>query len=136
MIRIERDTFTDESTIGSFYWDDQWICYTLEDMVRDGPKVPGKTAIPAGRYRVVIDFSNRFQKLMPHILDVPGFTGIRIHKGNLAIETEGCPLVGMHRTENRIYECQPAFDIIFSRLQAALAIGGVWLDIGNKTLEA
>ena len=68
--------------------------YTLEDKQRLGPKVNGQTSIPVGKYEVIIDFSNHFQELMPLLIDVPGFEGIRIHKGNWVKDTEGCLLVG------------------------------------------
>jgi hypothetical protein len=76
------------------------LCDTLEDTVRPaGVKIQNKTAIPAGEYKVIYDFSNRFQKLMPHVLkldnsDPDGFTGIRIHSGNTSADTDGCILVG------------------------------------------
>lgn len=80
--------------------------YTLEDTDRDlhdymtvkeikSVKVAGKTAIPyCGKKKVVFDFSQRFQKIMPHILDVKGFEGIRIHNGSFIGDTDGCILVG------------------------------------------
>lgn len=64
----------------------KYLYHTCEDAVRD-VKIPGKTAIPAGEYKVIITFSNRFQKHLPLLLDVPNFTGVRIHAGNVA-ETE------------------------------------------------
>lgn len=110
-------------TIGQLFVDGVPECYTLEDVVRSGPKVPGATAIPAGTYKVVVDFSNRFQRPMPHVLDVPGFDGIRIHPGNTAADTEGCILVGTGRAETAIAHSRDAFDVLLPKLQAALARG-------------
>ena len=76
--------------------------YSLEDVVREVPgrpvaewKVPGKTAIPAGRYRLRWTMSNRFRREMLLLEGVPGFAGIRIHAGNTDADTEGCILLGM-----------------------------------------
>jgi hypothetical protein len=87
-----------EVTLGDLYMDGIWFCHTLEDQDRQleagGLKIEHKTAIPLGTYAVVIDFSTRFQKLMPHVVNVPQFGGIRIHAGNTIFDTDGCILVG------------------------------------------
>ena len=117
VFKIVRDTFTDLTTIGEFYLEDFWLSYCLEDKVRDpGFKIPGATAIPEGFYDLTMDFSHRFQKLMPHILEVPLFTGIRIHKGNTHLDTEGCPMLGMERGKDKIWNCAPAFDFFYELL--------------------
>lgn len=89
---------TPTATPGDLYLDGAWQCKTLEDIDRrlesGGKKIAGQTAIPLGRYRVVIDYSNRFHRDMLHVLDVPQFEGIRIHAGNVTSDTEGCILVG------------------------------------------
>jgi hypothetical protein len=92
-VQVIRETFTSNSTIGKMYIGGRFFCYTLEDVDRDKnkdgdlndigeQKVYGQTAIPKGKYDVIINMSNRFKVLMPLIQNVPGFEGIRIHNGN------------------------------------------------------
>lgn len=122
-ILLHRFEFGSHYTIGRLFLDGVYQCYTLEDKVQS-PKVPGETAIPAGEYKVIFDFSNRFQKEMPHILDVPGFEGIRIHAGNTDKDTEGCVLLGETWAGNDfIYRSQSAFGRVCAKLQAAFEGG-------------
>jgi len=95
-LHLIRDIFTKKTTIGKLYINDTFLCNTLEDVIRpENQKVFGKTAIPSGIYKVIIDFSNHFNKELPHILNVPNFEGVRIHPGNKPEDTEGCILVGI-----------------------------------------
>ena len=94
LIEVKRFEFKDTYTVGKMYLDGQYECYTLEDVVRTGAKVNGQTAIPTGEYKVIIDASVRFKQDMPHILNVPNFTGVRIHAGNTSANTDGCILLG------------------------------------------
>jgi len=94
LIEVKRFEFKDTHTVGKMYVDGIYECYTLEDAVRNGTKVLGKTAIPIGTYKLIIDASTRFKQDMPHILDVPDFTGVRIHAGNTSADTDGCILLG------------------------------------------
>lgn len=100
-LRLERYGPHPDSTLGTLSVDGELLCWTLEDEIREIEgepvekwKVKGETAIPRGNYTVVINFSNRFQREMPQLLDVPGFSGIRIHPGNTDKDTDGCILVG------------------------------------------
>lgn len=83
-------------SIGGSTW-----CLLLEDPVRvlktAADKIPAKTAIPPGEYEIIVDLSKRFSKMMPHILNVPFFDGIRCHSGEDVDDTEGCPLMGLTR---------------------------------------
>ena len=75
----------------------RYFCDTLEPHAIDWrreEKIAGKTAIPTGRYRVVMSYSKTYKRRMPFLQNVPHFTGIMIHTGNSADDTRGCILVG------------------------------------------
>ena len=106
-LNIYRHTYNvkgDRNIIGDLFIDGVFFCYTLEDEKRaDGLKVYGETAIPTGTYNVAVTKSNRFKRLMPLIMDVEGFSGIRIHGGNDSGDTHGCPLVAFNTDYKRIW---------------------------------
>ena len=83
----------------------------------------GATCIPLGTYRVVIDFSARFQIRMMHVLSVPMFAGIRIHPGNVAADTEGCLLPGRQRTVDKVLESRIAHGALHAKVETALQRG-------------
>jgi len=99
-LTLKRYTATPTTTLGMLFRDDDPspLCHTLEDVVRPaGAKVKGKTAIPAGRYEVIVNMSNRFKRLMCLLLDVKGFEGVRIHGGNTSKDSDGCIIVAKRR---------------------------------------
>ena len=83
------------------------VCDTLEPTWRDYKggklKIPKKSAIPEGTYRVVVTNSRRFQKYLPLLVGVPGFEGVRIHSGNTSRDTEGCILVGHNLQVGKVF---------------------------------
>ena len=79
---------------------DRW-CNTVEDTVRK-VKIKGRTAIPAGTYRITITYSPKFKKNMPLINGVPNFSGVRIHSGVDADSTEGCIIPGENRKPGKV----------------------------------
>lgn len=126
MIEIIRETFTTHTTIGKLFIDGQFICFTLEDVCRpNGVKIKGETAIPNGEYNMIINHSNRFNRLMPLIFNASdlsvisgsvSWSGIRIHPGNSDADTDGCILVGMSKKTDWISASNEAYDHLFSKL--------------------
>lgn len=99
---LQRTHMTEAGTFGKLFADDTFLCYTLEDPVREIEgqpvatwKIKGKTAIPQGTYRITLETSARFGPETLTVNAVPGFEGVRMHAGNTQADTEGCPLLGM-----------------------------------------
>jgi hypothetical protein len=129
-IKVLRTTITEKSTIGDLYIDEKYHCHTLEDVVRArNVKVYGETAIPSGRYEIIMNFSNKFQKIMPLILDVPQFEGVRIHKGNTAEDTLGCILVGENKCIDRIWNCSMVYNKLKDSINAAYPKSKIFISI-------
>jgi hypothetical protein len=120
-LHLKRLHKTDKSTIGELTIDGKFECYTLEDIERD-VKIKSETAISKGTYKVIINQSNRFKRLMPLLLNVPNFEGVRIHAGNTNHDTEGCILVGRTRGVDFIGQSRKAYDSLFKKMQEAKEI--------------
>jgi hypothetical protein len=126
-LTLKRFEFGTTYTIGKLYNGEEMLCYVLEDKYREVAgkpvaewKVPNETAIPKGTYKVIVDHSNHFNKDLPHILNVPGYEGVRIHSGNTSKDTEGCLLVGSAWPGgDMITGSKVAFDKVFPLIQAA-----------------
>ncbi len=118
-------------TVGTIFIDGRRHCFALEDAERERPgvpveqwKVPGKTAIPRGEYTVIVNRSARFKRDLPLLLDVPGFSGVRIHPGNSSADTEGCILVGQSwEGDDWVGGSRVAFDPLFAKIKAAYTAG-------------
>lgn len=121
-LKLNRIFKTNTFTIGELYINEKYVTDTLEDRVRpEGEKVYGKTAIPEGKYEVELTHSPRFKKILPEILNVPNFSGIRIHTGNSSKDTEGCIIVGTWdgEKEDWVGSSKIAFDKLMSLLEEA-----------------
>lgn len=127
-LNVKRTDLSENCTIGELSVDGQFECYTLEDMVRP-VKIKGVTAISAGRYEVIINYSQRFNRQLPLLLNVPDFEGVRIHPGNTAADTEGCILVGQTKSAGFVGQSRLAFEQLFSKLQAASVTGKIFIEI-------
>jgi hypothetical protein len=121
-------------TIGKLYLGEEYICDTLEDTVRQlgrngKGKIKHNTAIPADRYEVKITYSNRFKCLMPLLIDVPFFEGIRIHSGNTHENTSGCILVGDNSIVGGLTSSKLYYIDVYTKIEKALKKGKLYIDI-------
>ena len=137
-LTLTRKTKTETSTIGNLNINGHFECFILEDVDRglqqgmsnselSNLKVHGNTCIPTGRYEIAISFSNKFQKLLPILMDVPVFAGIRIHSGNTALDTEGCLLTGQTKTKNFVGNSRLAFAALFAKLKTASRLEKIFI---------
>jgi hypothetical protein len=125
-LALERRWLTEHSTIGTLDIDGEFFCFSLEDRMREpGVKVYGETCIPEGTYPVILSWSPKNKRIMPRLLNVIGFTGILIHKGNTDADSLGCILVGRKHEVDKITESTLAFDDLFDRLRFATLSGEV-----------
>lgn len=136
LIKVKRKWFTDQSTIGELYFDNstERICFTLEDRLRDA-KIQNETCIPAGKYEVVLSFSNRFKKLLPLLVNVPNYEGVRIHSGNTNADTSACILVGLEKGSDVVFYSRRAFTILFEKIRTAMEFGKLFIEISNDFIS-
>lgn len=139
-IELVRIAFKDTYTIGKLYVDDTYFCDVLEDKDRGlessmseseilEKKVKGQTAIPTGHYVINITYSPKYKRMMPLLLNVKGFSGIRIHSGNSSKDTEGCLLVGKNKQVGKVLESRDTYQRLFKMMQGQKEIT---IDITRK----
>lgn len=128
---LKRRWLTPKSTIGELWFDGAMQSFILEDRYRPPPekKIYGQTAIPCGRFGVIINHSPRFNRDLPLLLNVPGYEGVRIHPGNTADDTEGCLLPGRVRKADQVLESVKAFEHVFAQLKMKLSLGPVFINV-------
>lgn len=134
---VIRKFFKETYTIGRFYCENMFLCSTLEDRIRDlhdrnhdgdfddedEGKIYGMTAIPCGRYEVIVNYSQKLKRTLPLLLNVPGFTGIRIHAGRNERHTEGCILVGDNKTKGELVNAPYWEGFIKNMIESEIAKG-------------
>lgn len=111
-LRLERLWPKKDYTVGRLYVDDRLFCNTLEDRIvdknkngvfdGDEKKVYSESAIPYGTYKIIYNWSPKFGRNLPRLLNVPHFEGILIHPGNTAADSAGCILVGKNTEVGRL----------------------------------
>lgn len=113
-------------TVGDLFIDGEFFCNTIEDRVRilpllcpDTPqgipcrckeKVYAETAIPYGTYKVTMQQSPKFKRVLPYLHDVPHFLGILIHSGTTEADSAGCIIVGKNTIKGKVTESRATSD--------------------------
>lgn len=116
--------------IGKLYIDGVWFCDTIEDTDRGlddsmsvdeilKKKIKGETAIPTGIYKIEITYSPKYKRMMPLLIGVKGYSGVRIHSGNTSKDTEGCLLVGRNTKVGMVTDSRNTYQRLFAKLQNA-----------------
>lgn len=114
--------------IGRLYIDGKYVCDVIEDVDRGlddsmsvseilKKKIKAKTAIPCGTYKIEITYSPKYKRLMPLLLNVKGYSGIRIHSGNTSKDTEGCLLVGKNTKVGMVTDSRNTYQKVFGMMQ-------------------
>lgn len=130
-------------TIGKLFIDGQYFCDTIEDVVRNLPnacpntsrwvpckcqeKIYAQTAIPAGTYKVSMEYSPRFKRKLPYLHEVPHFLGILIHSGNTDADSGGCIIVGYNKVKGKVLESRATLEKLIAKIRDEKS---VTLDIG------
>lgn len=125
-LTLKRKFLGDKYTVGDLSIDGKFFCNTIEDTVRELPatcpytpkgqsckckgKVYAQTAIPAGTYKVTLEYSSRFKRKLPLLHNVPHFIGILIHSGNDESASAGCLIVGNNTVKGRVTESRATSD--------------------------
>lgn len=127
-LKLIRRYRNDKYTIGDLYIDGVWFSNVLEDTDRGLSfdmteeeikkiKVYGKTAIPKGTYKVEVTYSPKFKQYLLILLNVKGFSGIRVHSGNTAEDTLGCLLVGYNKVKGQVINSRVTSDKLTALLR-------------------
>lgn len=116
-IKVDRIYKGESYTIGKMYLNGEYFCDTLEDAIRP-VKIPNETAIPAGTYKVEVTYSPRFKRNLPLLVDVPNYTGIRIHNGSNKDHTSGCILVGFNTAKGKLTDSRKTADQLTEKLKS------------------
>ncbi|WP_300905653.1 DUF5675 family protein [uncultured Bacteroides sp.] len=132
---LRRKYKAENYTIGDLSVDGRFFCHTIEDTVRELParcpdtsagrscrcreKVYARTAIPAGTYKVTMQYSPRFRRVLPYLHDVLHFLGILIHSGNTEADSAGCIIVGKNTVKGKVTESRKTSDALNALLAKA-----------------
>lgn len=134
-ITLQRTKEVGETTLGELSIDGKFFCYTLEDKIRT-KKIKHQTCIPQGTYGVILSLSQRFKTVLPLLVNVPGFEGIRIHAGNTTEDTSGCVLLGMAVNEDKLLHSKVALTTFLQKVTPVFKKGKqITIEVKNPIVE-
>lgn len=141
-LKVIRETPKDTYTPGKLYIDDQFFCFTLEDLDRgltqemsigeiQSKKIYGETAIPKGTYKITLDVvSPKFSQYpfymevckgkVPRLVNVPGYEGVLIHvadgwkKDKLL---QGCIGIGERQSDGSLLNGKEVFRRLYKKIK-------------------
>lgn len=116
---LKRTHQINKSTLGELFIDGRFFCYTLEDLTRS-VKIKHETAIPAGKYLVIINHSPRFKTDLPLLINVPNYVGVRIHNGVSPDHTSGCILVGSAINNDQLLHSKTTLGRLLSKMKSVI----------------
>lgn len=162
-LKIKRNYVSENSCVSDFFINDVKEVFILEDKVRDldhngknEVKIYGKSAIPFGKYKVVLQKFGRihesylkkdwaksghpgFEKIYRgqiHIVGIQDFDGVHIHIGTKIDDTLGCPLTGtvahIEHDPYTVSQSTDAYCKVYPRIADAIekSEGGfIWLTV-------
>ena len=123
-LKLIRDTYSNNSTIGRLYCEEEFLCYTLENKWDDNKA--RVSCIPEGTYEVTTKEYGRFYERYGHpivkLLDVPERSEILIHKGNYPKDTLGCILVGDSKGKDAVFNSSKTYNKIYNIISSTKSI--------------
>lgn len=148
-IKVDRKWKKEKYTIGRLYINNEFICNTIEDIDRGltqsmseeeikSKKIYGKTAIPSGRYKILMNvvspkfsqkefYMNVCKGKVPRLEGIKGFSGVLIHSAATADNVEGCIGVGFNTEIGRLTSIKEAFEKVYSKLSSSKE--DIWITI-------
>ena len=75
-------------------------------------KVYAQTAIPAGIYKVTMEYSPKFKRRLPLLHNVPHFIGILIHSGTTEKDSAGCIIIGVNSVKGKVLNSRNTSDAL------------------------
>lgn len=148
-IKVDRKWKKEKYTIGRLYINGEFICNTIEDTDRGltqsmseeeikSKKIYGKTAIPSGRYKILMNvvspkfsqkefYMNVCKGKVPRLEGIKGFSGVLIHSAATADNVEGCIGVGFNTEIGRLTSIKEAFEKVYSKLSSSKE--DIWITI-------